>query len=112
MLEITITQFVKELMGKRGKRLKAGLWTIAEELIDEVDGEFNVLRTWTVLGEDLSQVGGLDLRELELVIVMVHRVDLLTVRRAQNLNDFDKLVNARITREQGLAEEQFGDDTA
>ena len=32
--------------------------------------------------------------------------------RAQNFDDFDKLINARITRENGLSKQQLGQDAA
>ena len=43
--------------------------------------------------------------------VRVHRLDLLPGRRAQHLDDFDQLVNTRFTREEWLAEHEFGHNT-
>ena len=57
-------------------------------------GVFQGRRILPVFAEDILPVGRTDLREFELVVVLVHAVDLLTGRRAKNLDDFDQLVNA------------------
>ena len=53
-----------------------------------------------------------DLREFEFGVVRVHGMDLVSGRSTENLDDFDKLVYARITREYWLSKEKFSDDTA
>ena len=53
-----------------------------------------------------------DLRELVFHVVWIHGADLFATRRAQDLDDFDQLVNARLSGEEGLTEHQFGHDTA
>ena len=52
------------------------------------------------------------LREFELLIVGVHLADLVAGRRAQDFDYFDELVDARVAREYGLAEEELGEDAA
>eukprot|EP00968_Pinguiococcus_pyrenoidosus_P017555 scaffold1748_cov258-Pinguiococcus_pyrenoidosus.AAC.7 len=54
----------------------------------------------------------LDLRELELAIVRVHRPDLLLGRRAQHLDDLHELIYARLPREDRLAQKQLPCDAA
>lgn len=51
---------------------------------------------------------GLDLGELVFHVVGVHRLDLLSGRRAQDLDDLDELVDAALAREEGLAQHQLG----
>ncbi len=56
--------------------------------------------------------GGREIRwthlgELELGVVWVHRLHLLLSGRAQHLDDFYKLVNARVAREQGVPQQQL-----
>ena len=50
----------------------------------------------------------LDLRELVLHVIGVHGANLLTSRGAEHLDDFHQLVDARLTREERLAQHQFG----
>lgn len=49
----------------------------------------------------------LNLREFVFHVVRVHRLDLLSRWRSQNLDDFDQLINSAFTREEGLAEHEF-----
>jgi len=61
-----------------------------------------------VVGPHLLPRMGLDLRKLELGVVGVHLADLLARRRAQHLDDLHQLVDARVARKDGLAQQQFG----
>lgn len=54
----------------------------------------------------------LDLRELVLHIIRVHGSDLITSGRAEDLDNFDKLIDARLSREQGLTEHELCHDTS
>ena len=54
----------------------------------------------------------LDLRELELGVVGVHLLDLLASRGAQDLDNLDELVDARVTGENGLAQHKLCKDAA
>lgn len=53
----------------------------------------------------------LDLRELVLHVIGVHGANLLTGRGAEHLDDFHQLVDTRLTREERLAQHQFGHHT-
>ena len=55
---------------------------------------------------------GLDLRELVVHVVRVHRPDLISCRSPQHFDDFHKLINPRLPRKQRLAKHQLGHDTA
>ena len=52
-----------------------------------------------------------DLWELVLHIIRIHGLDLLPRRCPQNLDDLHQLVDAALTREQGLTQHQLGHDT-
>jgi hypothetical protein len=54
----------------------------------------------------------LDLRELVLHVVGVHRLDLLARRCTEHLDDLHQLVDATLTREQRLAQHQLCHDTS
>ena len=52
-----------------------------------------------------------DLGEFELWIVRVHVSNLVSSGRAQNLDDFDQLIDARVTREDRLGQQKFRQHT-
>lgn len=54
----------------------------------------------------------LDLRELVLHVVGIHGPDLIPGRCSQNLDDLDKLVDARLAGEERLAQHELGHDAA
>jgi len=60
---------------------------------------------------NLDEWVGLNLRKLVFHVVGIHRLDLLPCGRSQNLDNFHQLVDATLSREQGLAEHQLGHDT-
>mmetsp|Transcript_23299 Transcript_23299/g.48727 ORF Transcript_23299/g.48727 Transcript_23299/m.48727 type:complete len:208 (+) Transcript_23299:663-1286(+) len=62
--------------------------------------------------EDLAPLTRLDLGEFELGVVGVHGGYFLAGGRAEDLDDFDELVYARVTGEEGLAKEKLGTDAA
>mmetsp|Transcript_8210 Transcript_8210/g.26446 ORF Transcript_8210/g.26446 Transcript_8210/m.26446 type:complete len:496 (+) Transcript_8210:183-1670(+) len=80
---------------------------VPEERADELDGVRRRARS-----EDLCPRVRLDLRELVLRVVLVHRLDLVERRRAQHLDDLDQLVDARLARKEGHAQEQLGEHAA
>jgi hypothetical protein len=49
----------------------------------------------------------LNLREFVLHVIRVHRLDLLSRWRSQNLDNFDQLIDSTFAREEGLAEHEF-----
>ena len=53
----------------------------------------------------------LDLRELVLHVVGVHRANLVSCRRAENLDDLDELVDTRFTGKQRLPKHKLSHDT-
>ena len=53
-----------------------------------------------------------DLRKLVFHVIGIHRTNLLTCGRAEHLDDLDKLINTRLTREQRLPKHQLRHDTA
>lgn len=50
---------------------------------------------------------GFDLREFELGVVGVHFTDLFPGRSSKHFDDFNQLINARITGEDGLTEKEL-----
>jgi len=62
------------------------------------------------MAEDLFPWEGLDLWEAVLRVLWVHRQNLFTAWRAQDLDDLNELVDATLSREDGLSQHQFGDD--
>jgi len=54
----------------------------------------------------------LDLRELVLHVIWVHGANLLASWGAEHFDDLDKLINARLSREQGLTKHKFRHNTA
>ena len=62
--------------------------------------------------EDLGPGVGLNLRELVVCVVLVHRHDLLLGGGAEDLDDLHQLVHAAVSGEEGLAEEEFREHAA
>lgn len=60
----------------------------------------------------LAEWMGLDLWELMLHIIRIHSPNLIASRSAKDLYDFDKLVDARLAREQRLSQHQLRHDAA
>lgn len=54
----------------------------------------------------------LDARKFVLLIAWVHRPDLLSRRCAQHFDDFDELIDATLTGEEGLAKHELSHHTA
>ena len=55
---------------------------------------------------------GLDLGELVLHIIGIHRLDLFSGRRTENLDNLDQLIDAAFARKQWLAQHQLGHYTS
>jgi len=55
---------------------------------------------------------GFDLWELVLHIIRIHGLDLFPRRCPQNLDDLHQLVDAALTREQGLTQHQLSHDAS
>ena len=62
--------------------------------------------------ENLLPGMSLDRRELEFRVVGIHRVNLLFSRRAQHLDNLHQLVDARLTGEQRLPQQQLSNNAA
>ena len=54
----------------------------------------------------------LDLRELVLHVIRVHRLDLLPRWGPKNFDDFDELIDATLSREQRLPKHELRHDTS
>mmetsp|Transcript_58256 Transcript_58256/g.102476 ORF Transcript_58256/g.102476 Transcript_58256/m.102476 type:complete len:215 (-) Transcript_58256:540-1184(-) len=80
---------------------------VSEELADEVDG----LRRRGGL-EDAAPGVCTNLRELELLVVGVHGLELLLGRRAEDLDDLHQLVDTAAAGEDGRADQQLGEHAA
>lgn len=105
-LGLGITQLVEEGVdhGVDGRlSLCRGIF---EQLGDEIDG------VGISLAEDLAEGVRLDLGELVLHVVGVHGANLFPGGGAENFDNFDQLVNARLAGEEGLAEHELSHDTA
>ena len=96
---------------------------VLQQLRDEVDGAGiglpENLRLVSYLPSHTEASGGylikgmrLDLRELVLHVIGVHGANLIPCRCSQDLDDLDKLVDARLAGKQRLSEHEFGHDTA
>lgn len=80
-------QVLEEWMSESVERLQSGLGIVPQEFAYEVDCLLERLGVAAVLLEDGLPLTLLDLRELELHVVLVHRVDLLPRRRAKDFDD-------------------------
>lgn len=80
----------------------------AEDLQDCKSGG----RVSNIILTNLVERMRLDLRKLVLHVVRVHGTDLVSCGCTENLDDFDKLVDTRLTREQRLSEHELSHDTA
>ena len=87
--------------------LQAPFRVVDEQVGDQVDSFFGRARP-----EDLAPGLLSDGGELELGITWVHAVDLVLRRRAEHLDDFDELIDARLSGKEGLADEELGDNAA
>ena len=94
-----IAQLIEERMHYGFQRLQTSLRVVHEQVRDEVDGF-----TRSFWAEDLApsllSYGG----ELKLWVARVHAVDLIFGRCSQHFDNLDELVNARLTREERLAD--------
>ena len=61
---------------------------------------------------NLAERVRLDLGELVLHVVGVHGADLVTGGGAEHLDDFDKLINAGLAREEWLSQHELSHDAA
>mmetsp|Transcript_53408 Transcript_53408/g.126317 ORF Transcript_53408/g.126317 Transcript_53408/m.126317 type:complete len:291 (+) Transcript_53408:241-1113(+) len=104
---VRVPQLVEQLVRARLERGDALLGGILEELRDEVHRLRRRLRP-----EHLGPGVCLDLGELELGIVLVHRLDFLARGRADDLDDLDKLVDVALAGEEGLSEHELAEDAA
>ncbi len=82
-------------------------WSIPQELRHQIN------RLWrSAVAEDLGPRMGLDLRKFEVRVVGVHRVYFFTGRGANDLDNFNELVNVGLTRKYGSAKQHFSEHTA
>lgn len=143
-------EVVKERMAHGFDRRETGRRRVLEQFRDEVnrlgrgprsehldEGMGLQTETWGQLGFDGSaRIGAhLDLRELVLHVIRVHRLDLFASRGTENLDDFDELIDSddasksvnspgkversqrgqrlpRFTGEERLSQHEFSHDTS
>ena len=80
---------------------------VLQDLREQVDGLGRGLGA-----KDLGPRVWTDLREAELNVVAVHCLDLRTARSAEHLDDLDKLVDAAVSGEERLAQEELSENAA
>eukprot|EP00754_Rhynchopus_humris_P013920 Rhum_TRINITY_DN14356_c14_g1::Rhum_TRINITY_DN14356_c14_g1_i1::g.84606::m.84606 len=102
-----VTQLVEQRVAAGIQRRHTAGGRVSQHLRNEVDRLVRRVRP-----EDLAPRVRLDRRELEVGVALVHGLDLLTRGRAQHLDDLHQLVDARLSREQRLPDEQLGEDAA
>jgi len=102
-----IAKFVEERVDEGGDGVNPDGGHILEELGEEVKG----LRGRGLGLEDLGPWARFDLWEGELGVVRVHGLDLLAGWSSQDLNDFHKLIDGGLSREEGLTQHQLCHDT-
>jgi len=118
-----ISQLIKEWVDHCLDRRQSLCWCVLEQLGNKVDCG------WISLSEDLHSISmcrgighhraftdlvermRLDLGELVLHVVWVHGANLVTCWRTQNLDNFNELVDPRLSREKGLSEHELCHDT-
>lgn len=83
----------------RGKALRGGILKKAGDEVDSIS---------VGLLENLVEWMRLDLRELVFHVVRVHGANLLPGRCSKNLDDFNKLINARLSWEERLPKHELG----
>ena len=83
-------------------------WGLMDSYFDQ---DFVVLMD-SYFGESVHLAPGvrLDLRKLELCVVLVHRLDLFAGGGPDNLDYLDKLVNIALSGEEGESKQQLGED--
>mmetsp|Transcript_30501 Transcript_30501/g.79201 ORF Transcript_30501/g.79201 Transcript_30501/m.79201 type:complete len:203 (-) Transcript_30501:740-1348(-) len=105
--EVRIAQLVKDGHGARLERLHSRVGRVLEELGHEINGVLRRARA-----EDFAPRVRLDLRELVLGVILVHRLDLVEGGRAEHLDNLDQLVDPRLAGEEGHAKEQLSEHAA
>lgn len=100
---LLVSQLIEERVLERLNWCHTSLGVIHKQPVDQVDC---ISRgAWS---KHLLPGMSLNLRELELAVVRVHRVNHFSSRCAQNFNNFDQLVHTWLSWEQGLAQQQLG----
>ena len=98
---LLLAEVVEERLLQALHGFQSLVWIVLQDFVDQVDGFVHVGAA--LAGEYFDQLGGLDLWELELGIVGVHGMDLVSTGCAQDLDDLDQLVHARVAWEDWLA---------
>ena len=94
---VGVAELIEEGVGTRVHGRDAFVGSVLQQLAHQVNG----LGRGFGLEHTRPRVR-LDLRELELGVVRIHRFDLLTRWRAHNLDDFHQLVHIALPRKQWL----------
>lgn len=89
------------------QRFRSLVWIILQNFIYQVNRWVHIALSRV---EYFLPLVCFDCRELELRVIRVHGVNLISTWRAQHLDDFYKLVDTRIAREQRLSEEELRDN--
>ena len=100
-LRVWVPQLVEERMDHGVDSAQPLGRSVLKELGDEI------YRIRICLAENLIERVRLDLRELVLHVVRVHRLDLLARRRPKHLDDLDQLVDTTLSWEERLPEHQL-----
>lgn len=80
---------------------------VDQEFGHEVDGF-----SWGSASEHFFPRQGSDLWESIFFVVWVHGKDVLSWRSSQNFDDFNQLVDSRVTRENRLSKHEFSNNTS
>jgi len=103
---VWIAELIKERMHHSINRGKSLSWSVLEETGNELDGII------VSFAENLVERMRLDLRKFVLHIVGIHGTNLVTSWGSQDFNDFDQLIDTRLSWEQRLPKHQLCHNTA
>jgi hypothetical protein len=102
-----VSQLIKKRMRAPFQWFQSPRGCIRERPRDEIHGLIRRL-----VSENLSPLTALDLRKFELNVVGIHGSYLFFGGRSKHLDDFHQLVDPRVSREKGLAEQEFRTHTS
>lgn len=103
---IWVSQFIKVWVEESDKWPWARRWVVAKESCDKVD-----CFPWSSVSEHLLPRQRLYLWELVFCVVGIHGEYLLTRRSSEDFDNFHQLINAALSREDGLTEHELCNDT-
>lgn len=101
-----VSQFIEVAVLESIQRLRSLIGVEDKQFSNKVDSFFG-----SSLAEDPVPRKGLDLRESVLLVLGIHRKDLMSLWGSQNFDYLYKLINSRLSREDGLAQHELSNDT-